>query len=69
MESVSEQLRDKITNVKEFNITEEILEKETKKKKNCTWNRWYSKFLVEENKTSKKGTFGQVKDNNGLIPV
>ena len=38
MESVSEQLRDKITNVKEFNITEEILEKETKKKKNCTCN-------------------------------
>ena len=31
MESVSEQLRHKITNVKEFNITEEILEKETKK--------------------------------------
>ena len=35
-ESVSEQLRDKITNVKEFNITEESLEKETKKRKNWT---------------------------------
>ena len=36
MESVSLQLRDKITNVKEFNITEETLEKETKKRKNWT---------------------------------
>ena len=34
MGSVSEQLRDKITNVKEFIITEETLEKETKKRKN-----------------------------------
>ena len=32
MESVSEQLREKITNLKELNITEEILEKETKKR-------------------------------------
>ena len=36
MKSVSRQLRDKITNVKEFNITEETLEKETKKTKNWT---------------------------------
>ena len=36
MKSVSRQLRDKITNVKEFNITEETLEKETKKRKNWT---------------------------------
>ena len=36
MESVSKQLRDKITNVKEFNIAEETLEKETYKRKNWT---------------------------------
>ena len=36
MESVSERLRDKITNVKKFNITEETLKKETKKRKNWT---------------------------------
>ena len=34
MESMSEQLRDKITNLKEFNITEETLEKETQKRTN-----------------------------------
>ena len=33
---MSEQLRDKIINVKEFNITEETIEKETKKRKNWT---------------------------------
>ena len=36
MEKVSEQLREQITNVNEFNITEETLEKETKKRKNWT---------------------------------
>ena len=36
METVSKQLRDKITSVNEFNITEETLEKETKKRKNWT---------------------------------
>ena len=36
MESMNEQLRDKIINVKEFNITEETIEKETKKRKNWT---------------------------------
>ena len=36
MESMSEQLRDKIINVKEFNITEETIEKETKKRKDWT---------------------------------
>ena len=36
MESVSKQLRDKIANLKEFNIKEKTLEKETKKKKNRT---------------------------------
>ena len=38
MKSVSRQLRDKITNVKEFNITKETLEKENEKL-DCTWNR------------------------------
>ena len=36
MESVSKQLRDKITSVKEFNITVETLKTETKKRKNWT---------------------------------
>ena len=36
MESVREQSRDKITSVKEFNITVEILKKETKIRKNWT---------------------------------
>ena len=36
MESVSKKLRDKIANVKEFDIKEKTLEKETKKKKNWT---------------------------------
>ena len=36
MENMSEQWRDKITNVKEFNIAEETIEKETKKRKNWT---------------------------------
>ena len=36
MESVSKQLRDKITSVKEFNITVETLKTEAKKRKNWT---------------------------------
>ena len=38
IENVSEQLTDTITNVKKFNITEETLEKEAKKRKNWTAN-------------------------------
>ena len=34
MESVTRQLKDKITSVKEFDITVETLEKETKKREN-----------------------------------
>ena len=34
MENVREQLKDRITNIKEFNITEETLEKQTKKRNN-----------------------------------
>ena len=57
MGKVSEQLRGQITNVKEFNITKRNHWKRNKEKENLdwTWNRWYSKFLVEEVKTSKKG--------------
>ena len=33
MEKVSKQLREQITNLKKFNITEETLEKETKTRK------------------------------------
>ena len=36
MESVSKQIREKITSVKKFNITAGTLEKETKKNKNWT---------------------------------
>ena len=36
MESVSKQLREKVANVKELNITQEIFQKENKKKKNWT---------------------------------
>ena len=74
MESVREQLRDKITNVKEYNITEETLEKETKKRKNWTapgidtiQNFWWKRL-----KPARKGlkrAFEQVKENNDLIPV
>ena len=34
MENVREQLKDRITNIKEFNITEETLGKQTKKRNN-----------------------------------
>ena len=74
MESVSEQLRHKITNVKEFNITEETIEKETKKWTNFaapgmdgiqsfSWKR------LKPARRELKRTFEQVKDNNDLIPV
>ena len=36
MERVGEQLKENITNAKEFNVTEETQEKETKKRKNWT---------------------------------
>ena len=41
-------LREQISNVNEFNITEEIFKKNKEKEKlDCTWNIWYSKSLVE----------------------
>ena len=74
MKSVSRQLRDKITNVKEFNITEETLEKETKKRKNWTapgidgiQNFWWKK--LKPARRGVKRAFEQIKDNNDLIPV
>ena len=74
MESLSKQLRDKITSVKEFNITVETLGKETKKRKNWTapeidgiQNFWLKKLKSERKKL--KRAFEQVKDNNDLIPV
>ena len=74
MKSVSRQLRDKITNVKEFNITEETLEKETKKTKNWTapgidsiQNFWWKKLKLARRELKK--VFEQVKDNIDLIPI
>ena len=74
MESVTRQLKDKITSVKEFGITVETLEKETKKRENWTasgidgiQNIWWKKLklAVRELKTALE----QVKDNDDLIPV
>ena len=74
MESVSKQLRDKITSVKEFNITVETLLKKTKKRKNWTapgidgiQNFWWKKLKPARREV--KRTFEQVKDNNDLIPA
>ena len=74
MESVSKQLRDKITSVKEFNITVEIFEKETKKKKNWTApgidgiQNFYWKKLKPARRELRRA-FEQVRDNNDLTPV
>ena len=74
MESVSNQLRDKITSVKEFNITVETLEKETKKRKIWTatgidgiQNFWWKKLKPARREV--KRAFEQVKENNDLIPA
>ena len=74
MESVSKQLRDKITSVKEFNITVETFEKETKKKKNWTApgidgiQNFYWKKLKPARRELRRA-FEQVRDNNDLTPV
>ena len=67
-------IKSKITNVKECRITEETLEKETKKRKN--WNApeidGIQNFWWKRLKTARRGlkrAFEQVKDNNDLIPV
>ena len=41
-------LREQISNVNEFNFTEETHEKNKENEKlDCIWNGWYSKSLVE----------------------
>ena len=72
MESVSEQLRDKITNVKEFSTTEDTFEKETEKRKNWTapgidviQDFWWKRSKPARREL--KRTFEQVKDNSDLI--
>ena len=74
IESVSDHLRDKITNVKELNIIEKTFEKETKKRKNWTapglddiQNFWWKR--LKPARRQLKRAFEQVKDNNKLIPV
>ena len=74
MGSMREQLRDKITNLKEFNITEETLKKETKKKKNWTTpgidgikNFWWKRLNPE--RRGLKRALEQVKNNDDLLPV
>ena len=69
MENVSEQLREKITNVKEFNTTQETFEKETKKRKNWTAHGidgiqifWWK--MLKPARRALTRTFGGVKDNN-----
>ena len=71
IEKVSKQLRERISNVKEFNITEEPLDKEPKKRKNwaapridgikCFW--W--KRLKQARRTLKRA-FERVKNNKDL---
>ena len=74
MESVSKQIREKITRVKKFNITVGTLEKETKKRKNWTapgidgiQNFWLKK--LKPARTELRRAFKQVKDKSNLIPV
>ena len=74
MESVSKQLKDKITDVKEFNITEETLGKETKKRENWTApgidgikNFWWKKLNPARRRL--KRAFEITKNNNNLTPV
>ena len=71
MESVSEQLRDTITNVKEFSNTEDTFEKETKKRKSWTapgidgiQNFWWKRLKPTRRQLER--AFEQVKDNNDL---
>ena len=74
MGSMREQLRDKITNLKEFNIAEETLKKETKKKKNWTTpgidgikNFWWKR--LNPARRGLKRALEQIKDNDDLLPV
>ena len=74
MESVSKQLRGKITSVKEFNITVETIEEVNKKRKNWAApgiegieDFWWKK--LKPRRRELKRAFEQVKDNNDLISV
>ena len=74
MESVRKQLRDKITNVKEFNIIEETHEKETMTMKNWTTVRinGIQNFCWKRLKPGRrelKRAFEQVKENKDLKAV
>ena len=69
-----EQLQDKIPSVKEFNITVETLEQETKRRKNCTapgidgiQNFCWKK--LEPARRELKRAFEQVRDKSNLILV
>ena len=74
MKKVSKQLREQITNVKQLNITEKTLEKETKKWENWTapgidaiQNFWRKR--LKSARTALKRASEQIKDNNNLITV
>ena len=74
MEKIREELKEKITSVKEFDITESGLISEIKKRKNCTapgvdgiQNFWWKRFRPVQ-KALKKA-FEQIRDDNRLIPT
>ena len=74
MEKIREELKEKITSVKEFEITKNGLISEIKKKKNWTapgvdriQNFWWKTFRPAQ-KALKK-VFEQIRDNNRLIPT
>ena len=74
MENVREQLKDRITNIKEFNITEETLEKQIKKRNNqiAPGTDGVQNFWWKSLKPARRGLkreFEEVKDSNDLIPV
>ena len=74
MEKIQEKLKEKITSVKEFEITKNGLISEIKKKKNCAasgvdriQNFWWKRFRPAQ-KALKKA-FEQIRDDNRLIPT
>ena len=74
MEKIREELKEKISSVKEFEITKNGLISEIKKKKNWTapgvdgiQNFWWKTFRPAQ-KALKK-VFEQIRDNNRLIPT
>ena len=74
MESVRDQLREKVRNVKEFNIIEENLTIEANKRKNWTTPRidGIQNFRWKRLKPARKAlkiAFEKIKNDNKLIPV